>query len=92
MRLPRILVRIICYLTQAAAVEGASCALLCMSSRYKASASCRLEGNCESAALLAACVLGAGCGYFRASLTLLAAGACLVSQTCTSRRCRSCRC
>ena len=31
----------------AAAVEGASCALLCMSSRYKASASCRLEGSCE---------------------------------------------
>ena len=32
----------------AAAVEGASCALLCMSEKYKASASCRLEGNCES--------------------------------------------
>ena len=29
----------------AGAVEGASCALLCMSSRYKASANCRLEGN-----------------------------------------------
>ena len=29
----------------AAAVEGASCVLLCMSEKYKASASCRLEGN-----------------------------------------------
>ena len=29
----------------AAAVEGASCALLCISEKYKASASCRLEGN-----------------------------------------------
>ena len=32
----------------AAAVEGASCVLLCMSEKYKASANCRLEGNCES--------------------------------------------
>ena len=31
----------------AAAVEGASCVLLCMSASYKASANCRLEGNCE---------------------------------------------
>ena len=32
----------------AAAVEGAACVLLCMSEKYKASANCRLEGNCES--------------------------------------------
>ena len=31
----------------AAAVEGASCVLLCMSEKYKASANCRLEGTCE---------------------------------------------
>ena len=34
----------------AGAVEGASCVLICMSSKYKASANCRLEGNCESMA------------------------------------------
>ena len=59
----------------AAAVEGASCALLCMSSRYKASASCRLEGNCACRRVLA---LGARACRVRSSAAAAGRRLCLI--------------
>ena len=34
----------------AEAIEGACCALVCMTAAYKKSANCRLEGNCACSA------------------------------------------